>query len=593
MANVNIKSVKQNIATMIIKGANQDEIDLYVSSRGLTLDDLKEDKHTLDRAAWQTVGGVIGGAVASPGAVTTPVGIGLGSAIFGQAHDIVKEFEGRKTPETPVERAVGSAEDFALDVISPIALSKGIYGVKKVAGAIGSKARGVFKPAGYEVYKKFGVNPTAATATQSKGLAIAESALSDFPISSDIFQKRAQANIEQLTMANRFLAKEYGPILSREEIGLLLKKAAPGVLEKYSKVYDKLFNAVGIEIGSNPQSIKNTLVTLNTLVRESKLGPESGVLKFAKEIVEKSKTAGGGLPWDALKKHRTKIGDLLKDPMLVSNRNIQSGDLKRIYAALTADMEQAATSAGEKTHAKWRAANKYFETKLTRDIPILEDIIKKKYPEEVFDAVMRSSKKGGTRLKLLRKQLSEKEWDAVAGTVLGKMGVETPGAASHAEELFSPSTFMTRWKQMSETAKRALFRGGRYASLAKELDDFVKVAGDMKAVEQLANKSKTGSVLMFYGLFQSTAGATGMILSGPGGMATGVGVGTMTVGLPRLTAKLLTNDKFVRWINQGFKIAKTQPNNMSTHLGRLMVLRFKEDIQGDVDNVINYFLGNQ
>jgi hypothetical protein len=586
-----VQVVKGNIIKMLQQNASEQEIDIYVASQGMTSEDLQEDKHTFGRAAWQAVGGAVGGTLAAPGVVTTPVGVGLGSAIFGQAHDIISEAEGRKVPETLPERALSAAEDFSLDVVLPVGISKAATIAKKGAGAVVGKARGVFKPGEYEAFRQFGVKPSAATATQSRGLAVAEHALGDFPITADILQKHAQKNIEQLTIANKFLAKEYGPILSREEIGTLLKKATPNVLERYTTIYEKLFSKVSEEIGTQPQSIKNTVETFKILLRESQEGPSTGVIGMAKEIAAKAKTHGGGLSWKAIKDHRTKIGDLMRDPTLVSTRNIQSGHLKRIYKALTMDMEEAALAAGEKSHARWRAANKYFETKLTRDIPILEDIIKKKYPEEVFDAVMRSSKKGGTRLNLLRKQLTEKEWDAVAGTVLGKLGIETPGAATRATEMFSPTTFMTRWKQLSTSAKRALFRGGKYESLSRELDKFVRVAGDMKAVEALANKSRTGSVLMFYGLFQSTAGATGMVLSGPGGLATGVGVGTMTVAVPRLTAKLLTNDKFVRWINQGFRIAKANPNAMSTHLGRLMYLRFNEDIQEDVDNVIRGFIG--
>jgi len=588
-------AIKQNMARMLREGASPEEVELYVASKGISPGDLQGSKHTLERAGYQTLGGMAGGAIASPGGITTPVGIGLGSAIGGQAYDLKEEILGRKVRESLPERTRGAVEDFTLDVVSPIALSKGIYGIKKAAGATVGKARGLFKPAKYDVYKKFGVKPTAAMATRSKGLGAAEHALGDFPITADIMQSRAQYNIQQMTVANKVLAKEYGPILNREEIGTLLKKGVPGVLDRYDKVYKKLFDFVAKDMGDQPQSISNTFEMLKTLVKESKTGPDSGIGKLAKEIVGKAKPLGGGLPWASLKSYRTKMGELLKSPELVSTRNMRSGELKRLYGAMTKDLDQAALKAGEKVHARWRATNKYFEIKLNRDIPILEEIVKKRYPEEVFDAVMRSSQKGGSRLRLLKKQLSRKEWEATVGTVLGKMGDQLPsqsttGGGLFTERVFSPSTFMTNWGKLSGSAKRALFKGGRYDGLAKELNEFVRVAGDMKAVEQLANKSKTGSVLMFYGMFQSTAGATGAVVGGTGGLATGVGVGTMTVGVPRLTARLLTNEKFVRWINKGFKIAKTKPNDMSVHLGRLMALRFKEDIQEDVDNVIKSFL---
>jgi hypothetical protein len=60
--------------------------------------------------------------------------------------------------------------------------------------------------------------------------------------------------------------------------------------------------------------------------------------------------------------------------------------------------------------------------------------------------------------------------------------------------------------------------------------------------------------------------------------------------LPYGAAKLLTSEKFVRWLSDGVKVMKTSPQDMSTHLSRLMVLRFREDIQEDVDNVIRTIL---
>jgi len=205
-ARIGVKAIKNNIARMLIDGASAQEVDIYVASQGYTPRDLKEDKYTFDRAAWQTVGGVIGGAIAAPGAVTTPVGIGLGSAIFGQAHDIIKETEGRKVSETLPERAKSAAEDFTLDVILPKAISKGVTAAKRGAGAVVGKARGVFKPSGIESFERFGIKPSAAQATQSRALGAAEHALADFPTSGDILQKHAQQNIEQFNIASKFLA---------------------------------------------------------------------------------------------------------------------------------------------------------------------------------------------------------------------------------------------------------------------------------------------------------------------------------------------------------------------------------------------------
>lgn len=605
--------IKKDVAKMISGGASEQEIDLYLASHGVSAIDLKNDKHTLERSAWQMAGGMAGGAIASPGAVTTPVGVALGSSIAGQAHDLYKEFRGQKTQEPLLERSVGAAEDFLLDAISPVAISKGIYGIKKIGGSIANKAKGVFKPEAYHTYKKFGVNPPASVATGSKALGQVEHGLANYPISSPIMQEAAQKNINELRVANEFLAKEYGPILSREQVGLLLKKGAPAAIAKTDEVFEMLFKRVADDIGDAPVNMTNTYKMLNVLVREAQEGPNSSVLALAKEIVGKANQKASawqlmrgekstiGLPWESLKKYRSKIGQLMRDPTLVSTRDMQQGDLKRLYAAMTHDMEAAALAAGEKTHAKWRAVNKYFELKINRDMPILDDIIRKRYPEEVLDMVLSNSQKGGSRLHILRKQLKPKEWDAVAGTVLGKLGTITPKQEGVvASNAFSAQTFINNWQRLSDSAKRNLFGGTRYSGLWKELNEFAGVVKDFSEIDKLANTSHTGSVLTFYGILQSIMSTTGAIggaaAAGGGGAVQGFiggsAVGTLALA-PRKIARLMTDQSFVNWLSTGVKVSKTSPNSMGAHLGRLMVMRHKEEIKDDIDDVIKTILNQE
>lgn len=554
---------------------------------------VKKEKSNVDleRIAYQGLGGMVGGTLASPGALTTPIGIGLGSAAGGQIYDIKEEFAGKLKAPPLQERFKSAGEDFALDVVSPVALSKGIYAGKKLLGSMINKpVTKLFRPSDMAAYRSIGIKPTAAAATQSRPLMVMENALSDYPFSAGVMQRSAQYNINQLKMASEYLAKEYGPILTKEEAGKLLKTGAKEAIGDLDNVFKKLFTRIAEQIGPDPQKINNTINVLKTLKTEAITGPSTGIKSIADEIVEKAQTAGGGLPFEALKKYRSYVGDLMKDPHLVSNRNIQSGDLKRLYGALTRDMEQAALKAGPKSHASWRAANKYFEVKLNRDIPILEEIMKKGYDEEAWNIAMKSSQIGGSRLRLLKKQMPEESWNAVAGTVLGKLGSSTPGAQSAAGDMFSISTFLTNWNRLAPEAKTALWGGTKYQALSKELDKLAAVVGDFKSIEAIANKSKTGSVLMFFSLFQTLgvgAGA-GYVTGGAGGIGMGIAAAVPMAVAPHYLAKLMTNQGFVKWLAQGVKIGKTAPSAMSVHLGRLFVLREKEDpaTQEAIDELI-------
>lgn len=549
-----------------------------------------------ERIGYQTAGGMAAGALVPPSPITTPLAIGLGSSIAGQIYDIKEERAGRLKAPTLSERFRTAGEDFALDTIVPPAASKAAQGVKRaLKSTVDKPLLRRFRPSDMSDFARFGVKPSAGTATGNRSLMIAENALSDFFTSAGVMQKAAQGNLDQLQAAGRHLAKEYGPILTKEETGRLLKIGSKDAISGVGDIFEKLFNRVGLQVGDSPQGVTNTVNMLRTLEREALAGPETGIKAIADDIVGKAQEIGG-LPWEALKKHRTKVGDLLKDPHLVSTRNIQSGDLKRLYAALTADMETAALRAGRKTHASWKAADKYFKIKLERDIPILEEIIKKGYDEDVWNIAMRSAQHGGSRLRLLRKQLPKEAWDAVAGTVLGRLGLAKKGAQGAAVDSFSVNTFMTNWADLSPEARRALWDGTKYKDLYKELNSFAKVVGDFKEVDRLANRSRTASVALFFSMFRDLrnigvgiAGgrAIGSVAgAGPVGAVAG---GVAGIGLPYAAAKLITNPRFVRWLSQGVEIAKANPNGMAAHMGRLFVLREREknpEMRTAMDEVI-------
>lgn len=540
----------------------------------------KSSSFDLARAGFQMLGGMVGGAVASPGGITTPVGIGLGSSMGGQAYDRAKELLKAKEPDTAIEAGKVAAEDFVLDVISPIALSKGVYAAKKIGGAALNKVRsGIFPAKDLSKFQQFGVKPTAATATGSKGFGIIESALGDFPLSSRPLQQSAKENMEALKFSSEYLAKEYGPILTKEEMSRLVQGGARGAMDRLDDVYGKLFRRVAEQIGDNPQALGNTRDILTKFAQEASTGPESGIMKIGTDILQKADAQGGGLAFESLKKFRSKVGDMMKDPSLISTRDIQSGDLKRLYGALTQDMEQAAKAAGPKAHASWRAANKYFEISINQKVPILEEIVKKGYSEDAYNIVMRASEKGGSRLRTLRRQMPNDEWNAVSGTIFGNLGGEGT--------TFSANTFLTNWKKLSPEAKTALWAGTKHQGLYKQINEFASVAGDFKSIEALANKSKTGSVLMFFSLYGALGGAVGGIAGrGAGGAISGATTLASLSAIPYATAKLFTSQPFVRWLTQGMQIAKTNPNAMSVHLGRLFVLREKENIRDEIDDVI-------
>jgi len=141
---------------------------------------------------------------------------------------------------------------------------------------------------------------------------------------------------------------------------------------------------------------------------------------------------------------------------------------------------------------------------------------------------------------------------------------------------------MTNWNKLAPEAKNVLFGASKYSRNRRALDRFANVVGDFEEMESIANKSKTGSVLMAFSLFTQTLGT---MAGGFGGFV--ASTSSVTAG-PIVTAKLMTNPKFVQWMSNAVEIAKTKPNAMSAHIGRLFMLREQENIKEEINQVINY-----
>jgi len=599
-----IPSIRRQVMEMIKQNKSQDDINSYLSSWGLTTEDLREEKRTFWRSASETAGGAMAGAAAvatGAGAAMTPLAIGLGSAIAGQGYDLIQEQLGKKVPETPLQRAETSVEDIFLNAVSPVAISKGIYIGKKFGQWAYRLARGHGgREAADAVFERVGVKPSASMVRESKGLAGVEEGLSKYAITSDIMQKPARKRMADYDFAGKWLAEQFGEVLNREELGLLLKSGAEEALESMKALHNKLSNEVAnqVEAVLPITKVNNTIKAAQQLIKESELGANSGVSSWLQDFLEKVQKAGGeGLPWRDLNSHRRDLGERLRSPLesfLPSMSSLKRRDMKFLYKALIQDLEKgtiAADSSGL-VNANWRAMNARIQHDLIFEIPVVEEILREKVPENVLDIVLKFSRKGGSRLDILKKQFPGEQWDKVVASTLYEMGMERSGATESITKGFSPRTFLTRYKDLSDLAKKRLFRNSKYNHLQKELDDFLTVSSRMVATEKMANVSNTGPIIAFYGIMSGLGALTGGIVAGQQGVKTVAATAGSLFLSSRAMAKLMTSPTFIKWLAGGIKISKTDPNAMSTHLGRLMFLRFKEseNIQNEVDEVINFIL---
>jgi hypothetical protein len=244
------------------------------------------------------------------------------------------------------------------------------------------------------------------------------------------------------------------------------------------------------------------------------------------------------LPYEALKKLRTLVGNELEGTSLVAD--VPRSKWKAVYGALSRDMEAAASS--PEARQALERANRYFNARATRIDDIDRVIDRNGGPEKIYQAVMGGVKDGGSTLRSVMQSLPEEGQKAVTAAALRRMGLANPGAQDAAGETFSAATFLTNWNKASPEARRALF--DRYGpGFSSDLDKVAKVAERIKEGGQaIANPSGTarqGAQFAYWG------GLGGALMTGQVGAALGLGLGG--VG-SNIGARLMTNPRFVKWL---------------------------------------------
>ncbi|WP_312237302.1 hypothetical protein [Stenotrophomonas sp.] len=279
---------------------------------------------------------------------------------------------------------------------------------------------------------------------------------------------------------------------------------------------------------------------------EQRLTPETAINQqnFGSDYVEKqindylTSQVDGKLPYEALRKLRTLVGGELENTSLVSD--VPRSKWKAVYAALSQDMEAAATTPEAKRALD--RANRYFNARATRIDDIDRVIDRNGGPEKIYQAVMGGVKDGGSTLRSVMQSLPEEGQKAVTAAALRRMGLANPGAQDAAGETFSAATFLTNWNKASPEARRALF--DRYGpGFSSDLDKVAKVAERIKEGGQaIANPSGTarqGAQFAYWG------GLLGSIFSGNLGTAGLIGAGGAGANL---LARAVTNPRIVKWM---------------------------------------------
>lgn len=286
------------------------------------------------------------------------------------------------------------------------------------------------------------------------------------------------------------------------------------------------------------------------------------------------------LPYEAIKKLRTLVGNQITDASLASD--VPRSKWKALYGALSGDLENAARQAGPQAEQAYARANTFTRAGHDRIEGFLDRVKDQGTYEKVFRSAVNPSeiKEGASTVNAIMRSLGPDERKNVTAAFVRRLGTATPGVQDETGQIFSPRTFLTQYASMNPGAKATLF-GAHTGDLRKNLDTIAEIASKIdQGSKVLSNPPNTAASLFTLG---QVGGMAGAVASGNFGTAA-----LLLSGIPASygAAKLFTNPDFVRWLARSTELSPTQAQSALAAL-QTIKKRQPDDVQQEIDAYVS------
>jgi hypothetical protein len=261
-----------------------------------------------------------------------------------------------------------------------------------------------------------------------------------------------------------------------------------------------------------------------------------------------------GFSYEGMKALRSRIGNAIGSSLF--NPNVDTAQLRRMYGLLSQDIAES-LAGNPKALSSLKRADLFYNKAMQRMDEVAKVVDKQGGGEVIFNALMSGTKDGATRLTSVMRSLPVEARKDVSAAVLRRMGTATPGKAASDvfADQFSSETFLTNYNKLSKEAKMALFGQAAYGkTFFNDMDAVARAAQNLReSGKYLMNTSGTARQSQFTSLFSAVASIPGLIAGGAtesaaAGAITAGAAALGSAGIANLSARLMTNPKFVRWL---------------------------------------------
>lgn len=416
----------------------------------------------------------------------------------------------------------------------------------------------------------FKANPVAARQFMEEGIPVSALAVTDNPTllrvgntlrgtlgSGGVIENNIKNTLN--TLEEKVMKKAFstgGPV-SPQEAGLKIQAGIENYVQSFKNNSSKLYAKADKFMGKNVSMLNNSSELINGIgsefANDPKLSAAMGnhpALNILRNALDDANPKGTtidtvtmvrkpiyekGLRYASLLNYRTQIGNLLTDD-IINNR--KDAITKRVYAALSNDMNELAKKAGPRAYRAFNTANAYYSNRvemigkqLSRYVGTNAD------PGTLINYIKNANKNSDYKLSMIMRAIPANDKVVIRDAILQRMGNNTAGE-------FNVTTFFKNYSSMSKEAKKALF--GNDQAFKQSLDRLYSISRRITEANKFYNFSESGNAL----------GNIALIGLGVVNPTTAIA----TAGGSNLGARLLTNQAFVKTLAKYSSKPITQNN---------------------------------
>lgn len=534
---------------------------------------LPEPQGNLEQGVQNVAGGMAGaGGMVQAGQAmaksAAPVVSNIGQTLAaGPGMQVVSAGTGVGASEIAKEQGAGVVGQTVAGLAGAMAPSLAVAGGSEAARRLARGGEEGQKQmlARMQTFEQAGAQPSVGQATGARSAQALESGLSKAPGGAGPMVRAAEKQNAEMGARVNQLADKLMPGSSSTKAGVKIEQGVKDFVKRFRDEQNFLYDKLNLYIPDDaPISADKTKAALAALNADIPGAPNlSEWFKNSKiKGIERALAADapqGDIPYEALKKLRTLVGNEISNNTIASD--VPRSKWKALYAALSDDLGSAAQAAGPDAEKAFSRANAFSAAGYNRIENFLDRVAGKDTVEKVFQAAVNPSelKEGGSTINAVMRSLDKEQRKAVQSAFVKRLGLATAGNQDDLGERFSATTFLTNWNKVSPEAKLTLL-ADTDGTLRKNLTKIAEASSMIKEGSKVfANPSGTQQALSNQA---TTGGAAIAVLTGHPLVAGGIAAG---VGASNLSAKLMTNPKFVSWLAKSTDISPAMiPSALNT-----------------------------